>query len=369
MPPKERVPQARNWVFTIHGDKDDAHPLGWTAEEWYEALKSAPWEEENVRYCVYQLERGETGRHHLQGFLSFTRQVRRPQVLRVLRDPPVHFVQVAVGSPSQNKNYCTKAEGQLAAPVEWGNCPGGQGTRSDLEAFTDVIKVSGLKRATEELPTVFIKYARGARELDSFYRGLQLPDLREVWVCVLWGDSGGGKSWAANAFAPDVPRFRVQEAAQNQTQWFDNYAGEEILILDDFCGTLNFRSLLRILDGYKEQYQTKGGHVWGSWKYVLITSNTNPNQWYDDRDRRGGELDYWRDPAFPDFRPSPLQRRINLTYHVTGVFPAQEWSPVVPDWLPAPAPRPPASAAGAPPPPPPPFLTPAPIDTRLPGEF
>ena len=56
--------------------------------------------------------------------------------------------------------------------------------------------------------------------------------------------------------------------------WFDGYAGEKILLIDDFEPKGIKRSyLLRMVDIYPFMGQVKGGHVVAEWDYVFITSN------------------------------------------------------------------------------------------------
>jgi len=62
--------------------------------------------------------------------------------------------------------------------------------------------------------------------------------------------------------------------------WWQNYSGESALILDDYNGYLQYTELLRVLDRYAYQVQIKGGFVWAQWNTVIITSNTDPKEWY-----------------------------------------------------------------------------------------
>ena len=61
------------------------------------------------------------------------------------------------------------------------------------------------------------------------------------------------------------------------------------MLWEDFNGAQNkvpLVQLLRLLDRYPLQVRVKGGFVWWSPKRVIITTNTDPNKWYEWGDRK-----------------------------------------------------------------------------------
>jgi hypothetical protein len=95
----------------------------------------------------------------------------------------------------------------------------------------------------------------------------------------------------------------------------DGYDGERTLVLEDFAGGIPYRTILRMLDNYRFEMQTKGGYVPAAWTTVLITSNLRPAHWYDDA------TDPWGVPG-PDgtVQEGPLQRRINVIVQYNGTY-------------------------------------------------
>lgn len=69
---------------------------------------------------------------------------------------------------------------------------------------------------------------------------------------------------------------------QAERVWFDGYEGEPRLVIDDFYGWIKYGMLLRILDGHQFRGEVKGGHIYGHWTTVIITSNKRPDEWYKD---------------------------------------------------------------------------------------
>jgi len=60
----------------------------------------------------------------------------------------------------------------------------------------------------------------------------------------------------------------------------DGYAGEKILLIDDFNGGIKYTSLLRLLDGHPMKLNVKNGRAYKAWEHVYITSNVAPALWY-----------------------------------------------------------------------------------------
>ena len=55
--------------------------------------------------------------------------------------------------------------------------------------------------------------------------------------------------------------FVEERAFDEGAKWWDNYAQEEIIILDEFYGWLPYCEMLRLLDRYPCQVETKGGSI------------------------------------------------------------------------------------------------------------
>lgn len=62
--------------------------------------------------------------------------------------------------------------------------------------------------------------------------------------------------------------------------WFDGYAGEEVMIIDEFYGWIHYDFLLRLLDRYPLKLQVKGGFVECRASKFVITSNREWKDWY-----------------------------------------------------------------------------------------
>lgn len=117
---------------------------------------------------------------------------------------------------------------------------------------------------------MWVRSYRAFRE----YRLIITPQRsHEVEVIVLQGPTGTGKSkWAMDNYP---------EAYWKQRSiWWDGYAKQENVIIDEFYGWMPFDTLLRVCDRYPLLVETKGGQVNFVAKTIVITTNAVPTSWY-----------------------------------------------------------------------------------------
>jgi len=224
----------------------------------------------DITYFVFGFEVGKSGTPHVQGYLEY----RNPCTIARLKKYGWGYrshLEGRRGTQEQARNYCKK-DGNWCEYGDPRDMPG-QGTRSDLKKIgSEILAGANLEEIAKEYPAEYIRYNRGFRELSN----LNKPgSWRDVEVIVYWGDSGSGKTREAMNDAP----YKLNQNS-NGTLWFDGYAGEETLLLDDFYGWIRYGELLTLLDGYPYRCQIKGSSTWARWKKVVITSNKHPEEWY-----------------------------------------------------------------------------------------
>lgn len=116
----------------------------------------------------------------------------------------------------------------------------------------------------------------------SCYRGLYAyrmltakPRHHEMEILVFQGPTGTGKSKYCMDNYPGA-------YWKQRGNWWDNYSGEETVIIDEFYGWLPYDTLLRLCDRYPLLVEVKGGQTQFTSKRIIITSNAVPNAWYKD---------------------------------------------------------------------------------------
>jgi len=291
---------AKNWCWTLNRrDADDD-------DDWATviATTAAAGALDAVGYLVFQVERGENDqREHLQGYVQLKQRCSMSAVKsNVLKSREVHL-EVAQGTPAQNKTYCTK-DGRVTGPFEFGAIElVQQGRRTDIEEATTLLLAEGMTAVAEQMPATFVRHVRGLRAYQQLMQRRNAPTVRdEVAVAVLVGPTNIGKTWQAMTI--DDPEHIYVLPVQNEgALWFDNYEGQRTLIIDDFDPTvIRYRTLLRILDRYRLDVPHKGTYVAAMWQVVIITANHHPSTWYLGL------------PGVDFYDDGPLERRLELIF-------------------------------------------------------
>ncbi len=296
----------KDYVFTIHGGNFGNR----TEMEVIERLKGT-----NCTYIVFQQETGGSlGRDHIQGYVMFKLQKTLAAAQVALGFPTCHMEMRKAKNVSDAINYCKKSETKREGCefIEIGAMPMDSGKKRTLMDAIGIAKEQGYKRAMLDLPEVVIRYAKGLKEYAHIAAGERIPQQRDVKVYYAWGDSGCGKSYWANLLY-DRPENTYTTYDMPEKIWMGNYAGERTLVIEEFKSLCNDSLLKCMLEGYKMEFQNKGGFVWSEWDTVILTSNTDPRLAYDP------QINWWSVLPTP---PGPFQRRFSTggMIHGTGNY-------------------------------------------------
>ena len=118
-----------------------------------------------MKYLVYQLEMGESGTPHFQGYIQMNKPVRFTHFHPMLER--AHF-EVSKGTPEQATAYCTKEDTRLEGPWVFGEIQG-QGKRNDIISLRNAIRDGKRGRDLFDDDSVVgpaVKYARGRMDLE-----------------------------------------------------------------------------------------------------------------------------------------------------------------------------------------------------------
>ena len=245
--------QSTNWLFTINNPTSNDIPRTWS----------------DVRYCVWQLEAGENGTPHLQGYVVLEKKKRLGGMKRL--DGQAHW-ETRKGTHVQAKDYCRKELSRVEGPWEIGRDLE-PGRRLDLESVAQAVSEGApVTKFAKESPVVYARYYKG---LTALSLAVSRPRKHKTKVTVIWGETGVGKSrWASETY-PDA------YWKPPNSKWWDNYAQEEVIVIDEFYGWLHYCEMLRLLDRYPCQVETKGGSINFRPMEIIILSNKAPEDWYD----------------------------------------------------------------------------------------
>lgn len=232
--------KCRAWFVTLN-NPTEAEELAFAAED--------------TEYSIYQIERGEEKTVHLQGFLYYKHARVWPKGTLARG----HF-EKAFSIP-KSIEYCSKVDTRVRGPYEKGVRPK-QGDRTDLKALGNKIMAgASLADLARENPEAVIKYSKGLEVLIGLSTAERKEKPSVIWV---WGPPGSGKTrW--------VHERHASLYIKDGTQWWNGYSGQDAILIDDFDGKWPVRDLLRLLDRYAYQGQTKGGYVKITSPHIYIT--------------------------------------------------------------------------------------------------
>lgn len=248
-------------------------------------------DENSVTWIIFALEEGESGTPHYQGYVQFKHARTIKGVSRMEFFSRAHL-EIARGSMQSNYEYVTKDPIEL---YEFGTRPK-QGQRNDLISLVEYVTSTdnvSYDDLTLMFPFIVAKYPRYCRDLINvrykdksrqMYEKFK-EDPTQKKVIVLYGDPGSGKTRYVYDKYPieDIYKVNIGDGTKNSL-WFDDYNGENILLIDDFYGNIKYSYMLRLLDIYPLRLQTKGSFVNCNFKKIYMTSNVHPDEWYPNID-------------------------------------------------------------------------------------
>ena len=206
--------QSKNWMFTINNPTDADRPLEW-----------------DTKYIVFQLERGESGTPHFQGYVIFLTNKRLSalkklhstahwEARRGSHEQAVHYV--TKPHPGCTCEHCKDNPERLEGPWTSG-LPPEQGKRNDLLLVKEKIQ-RGAKIETlyDDHFHSMILYKKAFMEYRS---SIQKPRTTKTQVCLHWGPPGVGKSTRVKNAIPSDSYWK-----DSANKWFDDYDFEEHVV-------------------------------------------------------------------------------------------------------------------------------------------
>lgn len=246
---------ARDWMFTDF-DVSDERRNWWILGEW--------------KFVTFQEEQcPETGRKHFQGFLQCEKRKRFTAMKKLVGDG-VHL-EKRRGTAQEAHDYCNKEESRVNGPWYAGEMSKEAGRGQKL---VELMKMAGEGKAEVEIADA--DPATWARNYRAIGRYSSLKAKKRMWEMenkCFWGDAGAGKTRLVYETEPDV-------FSKPSGKWFDGYAGEEAVLIDDFTGDMDLSLFLKVLDRYPLRVEVKGGTTSFLAKRVYVTSNLTPEDWY-----------------------------------------------------------------------------------------
>lgn len=283
-------------------------------------------------YSVYQYEKGESGTIHLQGYLRFANAVALSTIKAGLSRA---HIELAKGNDYQNKLYCTKEEGRVDGPWEYGTMAK-PGKRTDLIVGCEAIDMgASVNELIVDNPNLLRSeaYLRRYKVLKYCKRDRNVG----INIYVYIGPPGSGKTkkiyddYKDSVYSAPVPTSQI---------WFDGYEGQKVIMLDEWPLVERsdlYEHLLKITDRYPYDVPIKGGFVPLGQSDIIISSNDMPGLWFQGRGLRalGRRVkEFWKFSLpfpsapvqfFPLAPPRPLSPVVAEVAPVAPIFRARPY--------------------------------------------
>lgn len=245
-------------------------------------------------YVTWQVEKTVFGQRHLQGYLVTKVNPRNKNgyTLKWCKEAfgsKAHF-EPRNGTHDQAVAYSNKVDTRIDGPWTAGEFVS---LEAHQERAGERIKKTTLTDVKDDIDSGMPEIELWQRHTSSMLRYAQAFDRYRLAkldaserpqpkVVVLWGPPGTGKSHRARAICENNGGGHWFQSGNGDNSWWDGYdpVNHPVVVLDDFKGGVKYTTLLRMLDKYPLQVETKGSTKRFVPKIIVITSNSPPEDWY-----------------------------------------------------------------------------------------
>jgi len=279
--------QSRAFCFTLNNPTRFDIP-----KDWFDA--------KDVVFIVWQVEQAATGTVHLQGYV-ITKENPKSKAGYTIKwckdnlNGKAHW-EARMGTHKQAVDYCKKVDTRQKnvqgeykdfGPWTLGEWKDQEETRAEVGQRAKKVSLLDVKESIDNGATElmlwdkhFSAMTRYSNAFKSYQLLSHLGQRRQPYIMCFWGEPGCGKSQRALKIATANGGAFWYSATSHC--WWDGYnpAQHNVVVLDDFKGTIPYTMLLRMLDKYPLQVEVKGSTLAFNPAIIIITSNTPPNQWY-----------------------------------------------------------------------------------------
>lgn len=269
--------KARKYQLTFNNPVEH----GFTHECINETMKQINW----LYYCLCD-EIGESGTSHTHLFFCCENAITQKRIEKLF--PSVHR-EIARGTCQQNRDYVRK-EGKylnsekketniISTFEEYGKMPLDKSTKNETvsEQVLEMIE-NGCSNA--EIIRAFPSYTTKISHLDKTRQTLLEEEHKNNWrdvdVTYIHGETATGKT----RYVMEKYGFSNVYKTTDYKNPFDNYAGQDVILFDEFRSSLPLSDMLQYLDGYPCSLPARFANKVACFTKVYIVSNIDLSKQY-----------------------------------------------------------------------------------------
>lgn len=236
------------------------------------------------RTCAINYEIGDQGTPHMHMVLEDPAKARFTAVQKLF--PSIHIERTR-GNKEQAEDYINKRgrfeekNHTVVVPARYrGQIKACQGARNDLSVIEDLLDNGLTPSQIMDKSLLFRKQETLIRKAYFAKRVKETPPIRDVEVTWHVGNSGTGKSYIYYQLVQEYGEDHVYLMTDYGAGGFDLYEGQQILVMDEFKGSMKFQELLNYCDKYKIQIHCRYANGYALWTVIHITSIYPPEEAY-----------------------------------------------------------------------------------------
>ena len=272
--------RSRKWQITINNPVEK----GFTHEVIKDTVKLF---KGCVFWCMADEVGNEGGTYHTHIYMCCSGAVRFSTLKK--RFEGAHF-EVAKGTSAQNMDYVTKSgkwagtdksETQVDGTIEvFGECPvERQGQRNDINDLYDMIK-QGMSNfdILETCPEYMLQLDKIERCRQVVLEDKYKREWRVLDTTYIYGETGSGKTRSIMETYGYDNVYRITDYQHP----FDCYAGQDIVVFEEYRSNLRIGEMLNYLDGYPCELRCRYANKVACFTKVYLISNIPLLEQYSD---------------------------------------------------------------------------------------
>lgn len=210
---------------------------------------------------------------HFQGFIHLKNAKSMPALKKFLGSNRWHFDK-ASGTDWENFEYCRKENTPF---ITWGDEPTEEGDLSAWEQVVEMVK-NGFENweIIERFPGLAV---RCQSALDKYRLELDRKDAgwRDLTVTFITGPTECGKT---RSVMETYGYSNVYRITDKKHPW-DTYAGQDVVIFEEFRSSFDISDMLNWLDGYPVELPARYANKLAKFTKVFILSNESWESQYE----------------------------------------------------------------------------------------